>query len=65
MEKPMRYKELVLKELKETKLKNLWQEIYKAYEQGGIEQVKIELDSLLYQKKKEYKHLLQMLEKYI
>lgn len=59
----MGYKERVQNELKEKKLKGLWQEICESYEQGGLEQVKSMLDSLTFQIKKDYKELLQTLEK--
>ena len=58
----MTYKEKVQDEIKEEKLRNLWQEICKSYEQGGVEQIKLELNSLVSELKKNYSQVLKKLE---
>ena len=59
----MAYKEKVQGEIKEEKLRNLWQEICESYEQGGIEQIKSTFNSQIGKIKKDYKQLLENLEK--
>ena len=59
----MAYKERVQNEIKEGKLKNLWQEICASYEQGGVEQIKLVLNSQTAKIKKDYGQLLEKLEK--
>jgi predicted metal-dependent phosphoesterase TrpH len=59
----MGYKEKVQDEIKEEKLKNLWQEICKSYEEGGIEQIKSTLNSRIDEIKKNYEQLLENLKK--
>jgi len=59
----MAYKEKVQGEIKEEKLRNLWQEICESYEQGGVEQVKSTFNSQIGKIKKDYEQLLEELEK--
>jgi len=59
----MAYKEKVQGEIKEEKLRNLWQEICEFYEQGGVEQIKLALNSQIGKIKKDYEQLLENLEK--
>ena len=59
----MTYKEKVQKEIKEEKLRNLWQKICEAYVKGGVEQIKLELDSLVGELKENYKQVLEKLKK--
>lgn len=59
----MTYKEKVQKEIKEEKLRNLWQEICESYEQGGVEQIKLVLNSRIDKIKKDYGELLEKIEK--
>ena len=59
----MTYKEKVQKEIKKEKLRNLWQEIYESYEQGGVEQIKSTLNARIGKIKKDYEKLLENLEK--
>jgi len=59
----MTYKEKVQKEIKEEKLRSLWQEICKSYEQGGVEQIKSTLNSRIGKIKKDYEQLLENLGK--
>jgi len=59
----MTYKERVQNEIKEEKLRNLWKEIYESYEQGGVEQIKLALNSQIGKIKKDYEQLLENLEK--
>ncbi len=61
----MTYKEKVQNEIKEEKLRNLWQEICESYEQGGVEQIKSTLNSRIGKIKKDYEKLLENLEKMI
>ncbi len=58
----MAYKEKVQEEIKEKKLRNLWQKICESYEQGGVEQIKLVLNSLVGEIKKDYKQILENLE---
>ena len=59
----MAYKERVQDEIKEEeKLRNLWQEICEAYEQGGVEQIKSALSSQIDKIKKDYEQLLKNLK---
>jgi len=59
----MTYKEKVQDEIKEEKLRNLWQEICKSYEQGGAEQIKSTLNSRIAKIKNDYEQLLENLKK--
>jgi len=59
----MDFKERVQKEIKKEELGNLWQKICGAYMQGGVKQIKLELDSLIAEQKENYKHVLKKLEK--
>jgi len=59
----MTYKEKVQNEIKEEKLRNLWQEICESYQQGGVEQIKSTLNSRIDKIKKDYEQLLENLEK--
>jgi len=59
----MIYKEKVQNEIKEEKLRNFWKEICESYEQGGVEQIKSELNSRIGKIKKDYEQLLENLEK--
>lgn len=59
----MTYKERLQDEIKEEKLRNLWQEICESYEQGGVEQIKSTLNSRIDKIKKDYEQLLENLEK--
>ena len=59
----MNYKEELQKEIKEEKLKNLWEKICESYEQGGVEKIKKELNSLTEKIKKDYKQVIEELEK--
>lgn len=59
----MAYKEKIQNEIKEEKLRNLWQEICESYEQGGVEQIKLVLNSRTGKIKKDYEQLLEKLEK--
>jgi len=59
----MTYKEKVQDEIKEEKLRNLWQEICKSYEQGGVEQIKSTLNSRIAKIKNDYEQLLENLKK--
>jgi hypothetical protein len=59
----MTYKERLQDEIKEEKLRNLWQEICESYEQGGVEQIKSTLNSRIGKIKKDYEQLLENLEK--
>jgi len=59
----MNYKEELQKEIKEEKLKNLWEKICESYEQGGVEKIKKELNSRTDKIKKEYKQVIEELEK--
>lgn len=59
----MTYKEMLQDEIKEEKLRNLWQEICESYEQGGVEQIKSTLNSRIGKIKKDYEQLLENLEK--
>jgi len=59
----MNYKEELQKEIKEEKLKNLWGNICESYEQGGVEKIKKELNSQAEKIKKDYKQVIEELEK--
>ena len=59
----MNYKEELQKEIKEEKLKNLWEKICESYEQGGVEKIKKELNSRTEKIKKDYKQVIEELEK--
>lgn len=59
----MTYKEELQKEIKEEKLRNLWQDICESYEQGGVEKIKKELNSRTEKIKKDYKQVIEELEK--
>jgi len=59
----MVYKEKVQNEIKKDDLKNLWQEICESYEQGGVEKIKKELNSRTEKIKKDYKQVIEELEK--
>ncbi|HUU87958.1 MAG TPA: hypothetical protein VMX17_09405 [Candidatus Glassbacteria bacterium] len=59
----MDYKERLQEEIKEEKLRNLWQEICESYEQGGVEHIKLSLNSRIGKIKKDYEQLLENLEK--
>lgn len=59
----MAYKERVQAEIKEEKLRNLWQEICEFYEQGGVEQIKLVLNSRIGKIKKDYGEILEEIEK--
>lgn len=59
----MGYKERVQDEIKQEELRDLWQKISRSYEQGGIDQVKSELNSLLSGIKKDYRQALERLGK--
>ena len=59
----MTYKEKVQDEIKEEKLRNLWQEICKSYEQDGVEQIKSTLNSRIAKIKNDYEQLLENLKK--
>jgi hypothetical protein len=59
----MGYKEKIQVEIKKEKLKNLWQKICEAYEEGGVDQIKLELDSLITELKENYKQVLKKIEK--
>ena len=56
-------KERVQDEIGEGKLRELWQEIWESYEQGGIEQIKSTLNSQVGEIKKDYQQLLENLSK--
>jgi hypothetical protein len=59
----MAYKERLQNEIKEEKLRNLWQEICESYEQGGVEQIKSTLNSRIGKIKNDYQQLLENLKK--
>jgi len=59
----MAYKEKVQEEIKEEKLKNLWEEICKSYEEGGVEQIKSILNYRINEMKKNYERQLENLKK--
>lgn len=59
----MAYKERLQNEIKEETLRNLWQEICKSYEQGGVEQIKSTLNSWIGKIKNDYEQLLENLKK--
>ena len=59
----MGYKERVRDEIKQEELRGLWQKISSSYEQGGNDQVKSDLNSLLNKIKKDYKQILERLGK--
>ena len=59
----MTYKEKVQDEIKEEKLRNLWQKICEAYVQGRVEQIKSTLISRIDEIKKDYKQQLENLKK--
>ena len=61
--KTINYKEELQKEIKEEKLKNLWENICESYEQGGVEKIKEELNSQTEKIKKDYKQVIEKLEK--
>jgi len=58
----MTYKEKMQDEIKEEKLRNLWWVICESYEQGGVEQIKLELSSRVSELKKNYSQVLKKLE---
>jgi len=59
----MGYKEKVEEEIKKDKLKNLWREIFEAYERGGVEEIKLKLNSITGELIENYKQLLERLVK--
>ncbi len=59
----MTYKERVQDEIKEERLRGLWQKICEAYEQSGVEQIKSVLISRIDEMKKDYGKQLKNLEK--
>lgn len=62
-EEPMAYRDRVQGEIKKEELRNLWQKICKAYEQGGSEQIKSTLNYQIYEIKKDYKQQLEKLRR--
>lgn len=59
----MGYEEKVEDEIKQEELRDLWQKISSSYEQGGNDQVKSDINSLLNEIKKDYKQILERLGK--
>jgi len=59
----MDYREKIRNRIKKDKLSNLWERIYKSYEQGGVEQIKLTLNELISSVKQDYKELIEKLEK--
>ena len=59
----MVYKKKVQNKIKKDKLRILWEDIYKSYEQGGVEQIKLTLNELISSVKQDYKELIEKLEK--
>jgi len=59
----MAYKERLQDEIKEEKLRTLWQEICESYEQGGVGQIKSALNFQIGKIKKDYEQLLEDLGK--
>jgi hypothetical protein len=58
----MGYKEKIQYEIKKEELRDLWQKIYEAYEEGGAGQIELELNSLVAKLKENYKQTLKKLE---
>lgn len=59
----MDYKEKVQNKIKKDELRNLWENIFESYEQGGVEQIKLTLNELISSVKQDYKELIEKLEK--
>lgn len=59
----MAYKEKIQNKIKKDELRILWENIYKSYEQGGVEQIKLILNELISSVKQDYKELIEKLEK--
>ena len=58
----MTYKEKIQREIKEDKLRELWEKIAESYEQGGVDSIKMELNSLTEKIKNDYNKVLAKLE---
>ncbi|GAH08269.1 unnamed protein product, partial [marine sediment metagenome] len=59
----MAYKEKIQNKIKKDELRNLWENIFESYEQGGVEQIKLTLNELISSVKQDYKELIEKLEK--
>ena len=59
----MAYEERVQDEIKEEKLRNFWQEICESYEKGGVEQIKLVINSRIGKIKEDYVQLLEKLKR--
>jgi hypothetical protein len=58
----MSYKEKIQDEIKKEELRDLWQKMYKAYEEGRVGQIELELNSFVIKLKESYKQALKKLE---
>jgi len=59
----MTYREIVQSEIKKEELKNLWEKIFEAYGEGGVEQVKSTLNERISTIKRNYQEVLEKLGK--
>lgn len=58
----MNYKERIQDEIKKEELRDLWQKIYEAYQEGGARKIELKLNSLVASLKENYKQTLKKLQ---
>jgi len=58
----MTYKEKIQREIKEDNLRELWEKIAESYEQGGVDSVKVKLNSIAEKIKDDYENALEDLK---